>query len=161
PWWLCPQRTKWKWSGNQGMIGFRHGSMIAIQSGEQNTGIAQGWTVTLAHISEVCDYANPKALIEEGLFRAIPTSAKVFLVLESTGNGNTGWWPNQWRDAKEFYHLGRARLCPIFIPWFMASDLYPKPDWLKKFPVPANWIPGDETVKHATKCKAYVKQTWY
>lgn len=159
PWWLCPQRTKWKWSGNHGMATFRHGSNIAIQSGTQDTGIAQGWTVTCAHISEVCDYPNPKALIEEGLFKAVHTSRKVFLVLESTGNGNTGWWPDTWRSSKEFYPLGRARLFPLFLPWFVGTDIYPKRDWLQKFPIPENWAPGPDTVKHAMKCMAYVRNT--
>jgi hypothetical protein len=159
PWWLCPQRTKWKWSGNHGMVGFKHGSTIAIQSGEQNTGIAQGWTVTCAHISEVCDYPNAKVLIEEGLFRAVHTSRKVFLVLESTGNGNVGWWADKWRESKEFYPLGRSRLCPLFLPWHVGTDIYPKSDWLKKFPIPEDWRPGPETTKHAIKCKAYVRNT--
>lgn len=159
PWWLRPQTSKWKFSGNHGMAGFRHGSKIAIQSGSQNTGIAQGWTVTLAHISEVCDYPNPKQLIEEGLFKAVHTSRKVFLVLESTGNGNVGWWPDTWRSSKEFYPLGRARLFPLFLPWFVGTDIYPKPDWLKKFPIPDHWQPGPDTIKHAIKCKAYVRGT--
>ena len=159
PWWLRPQTSKWKFSGNHGMAGFRHGSKIAIQSGSQNTGIAQGWTVTLAHISEVCDYPNPKQLIEEGLFKAVHTSRKVFLVLESTGNGNVGWWPDTWRSSKEFYPLGRARLFPLFLPWFVGTDIYPKSDWLKKFPIPDHWQPGPDTIKHAIKCKAYVRGT--
>ncbi|HKM79806.1 MAG TPA: LAGLIDADG family homing endonuclease, partial [Candidatus Acidoferrum sp.] len=112
-----------------------------------------------AHISEVCDYPNPKALIEEGLFKAVHTSRKVFLVLESTGNGNTGWWPDTWRSSKEFYPLGRARLFPLFLPWFVGTDIYPKRDWLQKFPIPDNWMPGPDTVKHAIKCMAYVRNT--
>lgn len=159
PYWLCPSAIKQKWSGNHGMVGFRHGSTVAIQSGTQDTGIAQGWTVTCAHISEVCDYPNAKALIEEGLFRAVHTSSKVFLVLESTGNGNTGWWADTWRSSKEFYPLGRARLCPLFLPWFVGTDIYPKDDWLKKFPIPDDWRPGPETIKHATKCRSYVRNT--
>jgi len=159
PWWLRPQTRKWKLSGNHGMVEFQHGAKVAIQSGAQDTGIAQGWTVTCAHISEVCDFPNPKQLIDEGLLKAVHTSRRVFLVLESTGNGNTGWWADTWRSSKEFYPLGRARLCPVFIPWHMASDLYPKRDWLEKFPVPANYRPSDEARKHAVKCRAYVRNT--
>jgi hypothetical protein len=159
PWYMVPQLNKFKWSGNQGMIGFEHGSRIAIQSGAQSTGIAQGWTVTCAHISEVCDYPNPKNLIEEGLFRAIHTSRKVFLVLESTGNGDSGWWAETWRSSKEFYHLGRARLYPLFLPWFVGDDIYPKSDWLKQHPIPDGWRPGPDTLKHAIKCTAYVRNT--
>lgn len=159
PWWLVPAIKKRRWAGQSGMVEFHTDSIIAIQSGTQDTGIAQGWTVTCAHISEVCDYPNPVLLIEEGLFRAIHSSPAVLLVLESTGNGNTGWWADKWRDSKEFFPLGRSRLCPVFIPWHMADDLYPKSDWLKKFPVRADFTPSKETRAHAAKCKAYVANT--
>lgn len=159
PWWLLPSIKKKRWAGGQAMVEFHTDSIMSIQSGTQDTGIAQGWTVTCSHQSEVCDYPNPVQLIEEGLFRAIHSSPAVFLVLESTGNGNTGWWANKWRDSKTFYPLGRARLCPVFIPWFMADDLYPKADWLKKFPVPDDWRPAKETTAHANKCKAYGRNT--
>lgn len=159
PWWLTPSFTRQRWSGQRGMIEFGTDSVISVQSGTQDTGIAQGTTVTCAHLSEVCDYQNPEMLIEEGLFRAMHPSAAILLVLESTGNGNVGWWPKTWRDAKEFFPLGRARLCPVFIPWHMADDLYPKSDWLKQFPIPDDFKPSKETRVHMAKCKAYVANT--
>lgn len=159
PVWLVPGLKKQRWSGQQALVEFHTNSAMAVQSGTQDTGIAQGWTVTCAHISEVCDYPNPVVLIDEGLFHAVHSSPAVFLVLESTGNGNVGWWPDTWKDAKAYFDLGRARLCPVFIPWHMADDLYPKEDWLKKYPMPQLWEPAKDTIAHAKKCQAYIRNT--
>jgi hypothetical protein len=103
------------------MIGFANGSLLSVQSGNQATGIAQGWTPTCVHVSEIGDIPNPKKTIEEGLLRAAHSTHKLFLVLEGTGNGNTGWQADKWRSAKEDYPLGKSRLRPIFINWPMAS----------------------------------------
>lgn len=159
PWWLRPGIKKNRRSGARGMVEFHTGSIVAIQSGNQDTGIGQGWTPTCAHISECCDYLNAKMTLEEGLMRAMHSSPSLFLVLESTGNGNTGWWADTWRSSKEFYWEGRARLLPVFIPWFMATDLYPEAGWLEKFKIPFDWKPAKETVAHANKCMAYVRNT--
>ena len=160
PFWMAPDAKKDR-RGQKGLLELRHGSIVSIQSGNQQTGIAQGWTPTLIHISEACDYSNPQVTLEEGLMRATHSSAKLFQVYESTGNGDTGWWADLWRTSKEFYPLGRSRLMAIFLPWHMATDLYPEPDWLKKFPIPSDWSPSKETVAHAQKCRAFVVSTPY
>lgn len=157
PWWLPPQRS----TDRIKMIGFVNGSILSVQSGNQATGIAQGWTPTCVHISEIGDIPNPKKAIEEGLLRATHSTYKLFLVLEGTGNGNTGWLADKWRAAKEDWPLGRSRLCPLFINWPMASDLYPAPDWIKKFPVPDGFKPIDVTRKHVQRCELFVHSTPY
>ena len=159
PYWMAPEAEKDRRSGARGLLQLRHGSIVAIQSGNQDTGIGQGWTPTCVHISECCDYVNPRVTIEEGLMKATHSSASLFGVYESTGNGDTGWWADTWRSSKEFYPLGRARLMPIFLPWHMATDLFPEPDWLKKFPIPLDWRPAKETIAHAAKCRMYVRDT--
>jgi hypothetical protein len=156
PWWLKPGVKR---SRVGQMLEYEHGSILSIQSGAQQTGIAQGWTPTLVHISEVGDYKNPKKTLEEGLMRATHPSARLFAVYEGTGNGNVGWQADQWRAAKEGWPKGRSRLCPLFIPWHMARDLYPLPDWLKKFPVPDLWKPHKDTRQHVVKCETYVRNT--
>lgn len=161
PWWMVPQIRKNRRSGGRGLLEFHTGSIIAVQSGAQETGIGQGWTPTNIHISEACDYQNAKKTLEEGLLRACHSTPSLFLVFESTGNGNTGWWPETWRSSKEFYWQGRARLLPLFIPWYAATDLYPEPSWLEKFPIPVDWRPSSECRKHAAKAKAFVRSTPY
>jgi hypothetical protein len=137
-------------------MGWRNGSILSIQSGMQSTGIAQGWTPTVVHVSELADIPNPKKTIEEGLLRATHSSRKLFQVLEGTGGGSTGWQADFWRTAKEDFPLGQSRFCPLFIPWPLATDLYPEADWLKKFPLKPGWVPMKETMKHVQRCELYV-----
>lgn len=155
PWWLIPMRT------TKG--GFDNGSVLSIQSGMQATGLAQGWTPTLAHISEVGDIPNPEKTIEEGLMRAMHISPALFLVLEGTGAGNIGWLADTWRAAKEKFPKGLHRLCPIFISWPCCPEIYPKPGFLTKFPVPETFYERrtEATKKHVARCEAYIRNTPY
>jgi hypothetical protein len=157
PWWLLPQRT----TDRIKMIGFINGSILSVQSGSQATGIAQGWTPTCVHISEIGDIPNPKKTLEEGLLRATHPTRKLFQVWEGTGAGNTGYQADKWRAAKEDWPLGKSRLCPVFIPWPMAPDLYPEADWLRKFPVPSNFRPLEATRKHVQRCELFIRNTPY
>lgn len=157
PWWLIPQRT----TDRIKMIGFINGSILSVQSGHQATGIAQGWTPTCVHVSEIGDIPNPKKTIEEGLLRATHSSRKLYMVLEGTGNGNTGWQADKWRSCKEGWPLGQSRLFPFFVNWPMAPDLYPQADWLKKFPVPAGFQPLQKTKEHVLRCELFIRSTPY
>jgi hypothetical protein len=155
PWWLPPQQTKNKTSGAS-ILEFAHvGSSIVVQSGSIRGGIGQGTTPTAIHLSECCDFTSPLEQIEEGLFKAVHSGPEILMILESTGNGNTGWWADQWRDNKEFYFQGRARLYPLFIPWFMTPELYPKKEWLEKFKIQPGWTPNQATLATVAKCEAY------
>jgi hypothetical protein len=157
PWWLLPERT----TDRIKMIGFINGSILSVQSGSQATGIAQGWTPTCVHISEIGDIPNPKKTLEEGLLRATHPTRKLFQVWEGTGSGNTGYQADKWRAAKEDWPLGKSRLCPVFIPWPMAPDLYPEADWIRKFPVPAGFKPLEVTRKHVQRCELFIHSTPY
>ncbi len=158
PWWLVPYRPTDRVGK---MMGWDNGSILSIQSGSQPTGIAQGWTPTNIHISEIGDIPNPKKVLEEGLLRATHSSRNLFLVFEGTGNGNTGWLADKWRSAKEGWPQGRSRLFPMFISWPLAPELYPEADWLAKFPVPSGWQPIRETRTHVAKCEFYIRSTPY
>lgn len=157
PWWLIPGRT----TDRIKLIGFTNGSLLSVQSGNQATGIAQGWTPTCVHVSEIGDIPNPKKVLEEGLLRAVHASRKLFLVLEGTGNGSTGWQADKWRAAKEDWPQGKSELFPFFVNWPMAPDLYPEPDWLRKHPVPSGFKPIDATRKHVRKCELFIRNTPY
>jgi hypothetical protein len=157
PWWLIPRQTVDRIK----LMEFANGSVLAVQSGSQATGIAQGWTPTLVHISEIGDIPNPKKVLEEGLFKATHPTRKLFAVYEGTGNGNTGWQADKWRGIKEDWPNRRSRLRPIFLSWPCAPDQYPEPDWLRKFPIPADWRPHAETRKHVARCEVYIRNTDY
>lgn len=159
PWWITPTQTKDKRSG-KALLQFSHiGTSIVVQSGSMRGGIGQGTTPNKVHTSECCDYTDPIAQLEEGLFKAVPSMPNVFMVLESTGNGNTGWWADQWRYNKERYWEGRARFLPLFLPWFMTPELYPTDHWIKKFPFPESWKPTPEVIAMSNKCEAYARST--
>lgn len=154
PWWLVPRRLPKR--------AFENGSVLSIQSGMQATGLAQGWTPSCVHVSELADIPNPQKTIEEGLLRATHSSRNLFMVLEGTGGGNIGWLADSWKSAKEDWPKGQSRLCPIFVPWPMAPDIYPEPDWIRKFPPDGAFDPRDEaTRKHVARCESYIRNTPY
>lgn len=155
PWWLIPTKIKKnEWS---------NGSKLMIESGMQPKGIGQGQTPTNVHISEISLIPDPKNVIEEGLLPATHPSKELFMVFEGTGSGNVGWFPDYWRSSKEKYPLGLARMRPIFIPWPMATDLYPESDWLREHPIPADFMLKrmNATKLHVTRCESYIRNTDY
>lgn len=156
PWWLKPTEDQRK-TGR--LISFLNQCSVSIQSGNQMSGIARGNTPTKIHLSEIADYGDPADLIEASLFRAVHPSPKVFMHLESTGNSNVGWWADTWRFNKANWHLGKSRLRPVFLPWFIGVDIYPMPTWLHDHPIPMDWQPMAETMAHIQKCNAYVRNT--
>jgi hypothetical protein len=153
PWWLVPRRLP--------KGAFENGSVLSIQSGMQATGIAQGWTPTCIHVSELADIPKPKKVIEEGLLRATHATKNLFMVFEGTGGGNTGWLAETWRAAKEDFPKGLHDLCPVFIPWAMATDLYPEADWIRQFPVPHDFRETEATRNHVRSAELYVRTTPY
>jgi len=153
PWWLVPRRLP--------KGAFDNGSVLSIQSGMQATGIAQGWTPTCIHLSELADIPKPKKVIEEGLLRATHATPNLFMVFEGTGGGNTGWLAETWRAAKEDFPKGLHDLCPVFIPWAMATDLYPEEAWIRQFPVPEDFYKKrmEVTRKHVIRAESYIRNT--
>lgn len=132
---------------------------LTVYSGRKLGGLARGDTPTLIHLSEVADWPNPVALIENSLFRAVHPSPRVMMGLESTGNGNIGWWADTWNWAKDNFYSGGSRLQPVFFPWFIAHDLFPTETWLREHPVPSDFYIIPETERMMDKCAAYVHST--
>ncbi|HEX5426504.1 MAG TPA: hypothetical protein VFW94_23355 [Candidatus Acidoferrales bacterium] len=156
PWWLVPNKGPKRT--------FDNGSVLSIQSGMQATGLAQGWTPTAVHLSELADIPDPEKTIEEGLFRAAHSSKNLFMVLEGTGGGNTGWLADTWRDAKKKWPKGESRLFPMFIPWPMCPEIYPQDGWLRKFPIPEDFMSrrrSEALLRHVQRSEAYIRSTPY
>ena len=156
PWWLEPTRTRDKRASDRAMIEYSHiGSTFMVQSGAMKGGIGQGTTPNAIHLSEVSQYTNAVVQIDEGLLKAVTSAAGNFMVLETTGDGDK-WTTDMWNNCKDHYHIGGARLMPVFLPWFMTPELYPSFDWIKKYPIPRGWSPIKETIEMVNKSEAYV-----
>jgi hypothetical protein len=155
PWWMRPTHTR-RVESDRGMLIFGgQRSGVKFQHGTQASGISQGTTPTVYHLSECSYYPDPEKLIEIGLFKAVHSSPKVFGVLESTACGDTGWWPDKYWYYKRKWP--NCRMLALFLPWFLGTDLYPNETWLRKSPVPRNWAPRDETVEMTARAGLYVK----
>jgi hypothetical protein len=155
PWWMMPRQTAYR--GGELIEFGDQDSGVSIQHGNQTSGIARGDTPTVAHLSELCDFANPQDLVDASLLRAMHESRWMFLVLESTAKGRQNWWHQTWLYSKQYWASGMARLYPMFLPWFVGSDIYPTETWLHSRPIPREWDPSALTIHHAERAKAYVK----
>lgn len=155
PFWLVPMKGP--------KNSFVNGSRLMIESGMQPKGIAQGQTPQLIHISEIGIIPNPHNVIEEGLLPATHSNKNLFMVFEGTGSGNVGWFPDFWRSQKRDWPLGLARMCPVFIPWHLATDMYPQEDWLRAHPVPPGYYERrlEATRAHIARCESYIRNTPY
>ncbi len=155
PFWLVPMKGPKR--------SFVNGSRLMIESGMQPKGIAQGQTPQNIHISEISLIPNPHNVIEEGLLPATHSNKNLFMVFEGTGSGNVGWFPDFWKSQKAKWPLGTGRMCPVFIPWHLATDMYPQPDWIRAHPVPAGWYERrmDATRAHIARCESYIRNTPY
>lgn len=157
PVWLRPQYTR-RVESERGMLVFGHTSSgVSFQHGAQTSGISRGTTPTIYHLSECASFTDPVNQIEASLFKAVHASPGVFGILESTGEGDKGWWPDTWRHAKANWHLHRARLCPLFLPWFCGVDIYPTPTWIRMRPPDASWVPNHNTRQHVAKAELFVR----
>lgn len=163
PVWLRPQWTR-RVESDHGMLVFgAMASGVSFQHGAQKHGIGTGTTPTLYHLSECALYEaiggkdKVVALIEEGLWKAVHASSKVFGILESTGRGDKGWFPETWVYSKENWPTRKSRMCPCFLPWFVGVDIYPTPTWISTRPIPPAWRPNHDTIQHVAKCEMYVE----
>lgn len=157
PWFLLPFVTDY----NKGdYIGFKGtGSSVSIQHGSQRGGIGRGYTPNVAHLSELCEYQRPQDLVDAALLKAMHESPWMFLVLESTAMGRHNWWHETWLYNKENWEDRTARLRPVFLPWYVGSDIYPTPGWIRAHPIRSGWEPDQLTVSHANRARNYVRSS--
>ena len=159
PVWLRPQYSA-RVESDRGKLEFASlNSGVSVQHGNQMSGIARGATPTVYHLSECASFSNAAEQIEAALFRAVHASPSVFGILESSGEGDQGWWPDTWRSSKSSYASGGSRLCPQFLPWFTGLDIYPTPAWLRAHPIPPAFYENrfTDTREHVAKAECYVR----
>ena len=154
PWWLLPAVTKVK-RGIPAEFGDIH-TALTIQAGNQFNGIAQGATPSVVHLSELSQFVDADALVDTGLYRAIIDTPTIFCILESTAEGIGNWWHRTWEQNKKDWDRGRGRVRPIFLPWYVGTDLYPTEADLRARPVPSDWSPSERIANHAERARHYV-----
>jgi hypothetical protein len=154
PWWLLPRVTKIK-KAIPVEFGDQH-CTLQIEAGNQFTGVARGAAPNIFHLSELCEWQDAEDIVDGALLRAVLDDPGVFGILESTALGIGNWWHRTWLQNKRDFQRGTARVRPIFLPWYVGTDIYPTPAWLRKTPVPAGWIPEERTIRHAERAREYV-----
>ena len=159
PWWIRPTSTR-RVESDKGMIEFA-GSLsgISFQHGNQQYGMARGDTVKVYHLSEVASYSDADYLIEASLFKCVHPHPDVFGVLESTAEGDTGWWYDTYWGSKKNWRTGRARLCPLFLPWWLGTDKYPTPTWIRTHPIPRQWKIDQATRRMIARSQLFVQSS--
>lgn len=155
PWWLLPQgkpRIKDSTPVEYPDIN----TVLTIEAGNQFNGVARGATPNVVHLSELCEWEGAEDLVDAALMRAILDTPMVLGILESTGKGIGNWWHKTWEQNKRDFQRGTARTIPLFLPWYVGTDLYPTTADLQARPIPPDWIPEDRTIQHAERARQYV-----
>jgi hypothetical protein len=154
PWWLVGQEGR---QSKNMLAEFKDiNTSLTIQAGNQFTGVARGATPSVVHLSELASWVDPESLVDAALYRAIIDHPDVFCILESTAEGRGNWWHRTWEQNKKDWDRGRGRVRPVFLPWYIGTDLYPSATDLRARPIPADWTPTDRTIRHAERARSYV-----
>jgi hypothetical protein len=157
PWWIRPRQTAYR-AGE--LVEFADlNSSVNVQWGNQKGGVARGATPTIAHLSELSTFLEPEQLVDASLYLAMHENPFAILALESTANGLGNWWHKTWEYNVKMDARGLARYKPVFLPWYIGTDLYPTEwDWRRR-PAPEGWKPPEYVEKHALAAKVYVDNT--
>jgi hypothetical protein len=157
PWWIRPRQTAAQ-AGDFIEFGDLN-SGLWVQWGNQKQGIGRGATPTIAHLSELSTFEHPDQLVDAALYRAMHENPFALLALESTANGIGNWWWKTWNFNIKQDSKGLAKYKPIFLPWYIGSDLYPTEWEYRRRPAPLDWKIPEYVEKHALAAKTYVRST--
>jgi hypothetical protein len=107
--------------------------------------VGRGKTIHHAHMSEADFYEAPNTVFA-GVVEAVPTTGPSTLILETTANGDGGFFHQHWQELKK--QKGRMfsnrYWFPVFLPWFLHPD--------HQSEAPRDWEPTDE---EAERMQAY------
>lgn len=160
PFYLMPQDVKLYTQGET-LVKFPSlNSAITVQWGNKITGIARGETPDVCLLSEVPEWTcDPAEAIDAALMNAIHENPQTFMVWESTaaGMGDDNWWYQKWKYYTDEWSRGTARMRPIFLSWFVGTDVWPTKTWIAKHQhLLDTWQFDPLTIAHAKRAKAYV-----
>lgn len=113
------------------------GYMVATAGGED---IGRGETITEAHLSELAFWPATSAQDNfSGLMDAIPNQPGTEIYIESTANGVSGLFYDQWQQAMN----GSSGFIPVFLPWFIERGY--------REPVPPDFERSPEEIELAAE----------
>ena len=168
PWWQVPSIGKkpgdYLQVYDSGEV-FAHftttNSAITIQHGTMKSGLARGSTPLCTHLTELPDFTNPKELVEGSLMNAVHENIFSLFILESTAAGDEGWWPAFWNTNKLLWPQRIARFRPLFIPWYVGTDVWPTSGWLTpaRLRLLDKYSPSSQALAHAKRAREYVRST--
>lgn len=137
PWWLKPMCRTRKY--DEGLhfanpdiksINASEGlnSKIIVASARDLSGVGTGFTLTAAHGSEYCLWAEDKAksIITGEMLNALVESPETIAVLESTANGAGRFAHSLWTANVDLEE--RAQWDPVFIPFFFEKTRFLAPE---------------------------------
>lgn len=155
PYWLRPRRTA-------NAVGYKMefadiDSSVIVQWGNQKQGIGRGATPTIAHLSEVSFFEKPEELIDASIAKAILENPFGMLAMESTANVLGDWWNKSWDYNVEKDSENLSTYQPVFLPWYVGTDLYPTESWYRRRPAPESWNPPGYVERHADAAQIYVR----
>lgn len=122
-------------------------------AGDRDIGRGKGIHHVL--LSECDFYRNPLAVLP-GIIEAVPTVGPSSLVLETTANGDGGYFHEHWKALKrqKGKMFGGRYWYPIFLPWFFHPDHRAVP--------PTDWEPTEEEYELLIRYKLSRDQLyWY
>ena len=155
PWWLRPAYTKRVNSAKGQLVFGGSRCSVRFQHGNQLSGMGRGSTPIFYDLSEVASYSNPEEIIEASLWKCVHPSPRVFGVMESTCEGNTGWWHDTYWYSKS--NWPRCRMKTVFLPFYLEPGMYPNETWLRQNPVPAKWRKDQVTRRMIAESRMYVQ----
>ena len=82
-----------------------------------NKSIGRGQTIQKFHGSEVAFWQNSGELTK-GVLQAVPDADDTEVILESTANGLSNYFHQQWKMAEK----GQSEFIAIFVPWFWQRE---------------------------------------
>ena len=154
PWWLVPPDVKFLRGVPSEIPSIS--SVLKPQWGNQYHGVGRGQTPSVGHLSELSSWKDAADDVDSALLKAMHPTPNVFLAMESTALGRANWWFDKWESQKTEFPAGRSLIRPVFLPWFVGTDLYPTDTEHRTLPPPQDWVPLDRTIRHAERARQAV-----
>jgi hypothetical protein len=129
-------------------------SQISVFTANKEEG-GRSQTIHNLHCSEVAFWNNAKELMK-GLLQAVPDYANTLVVIESTANGQDGYFHDGYWDAKK----GKSDYLAVFIPWWIHEEYQRTPENPMKLDEYEEWLSGEMSKEGFSHEQIMAKLAW-